>query len=1194
MKTMTAVSSTTSTRSKVGTALVAVAALAGIGGLSFAIVRLVINDQLFSVVEPFTQSSLEDFDNPSESTFSLTNADTTLAVKDDYLFLKTLAGYGTEDALSSGKSPFRSNMSASDNFLRDPAEAVTICGASEQASIDSVEVGLFPGPEFEENHPDLIEADGRNILVSLPPLHAEMFDNWEESNPLLDSTPGGRNWRGHFIWWETLDANGNQTMSYDGRHLDAAGNPIYDRRVAFTSSNPEVAIVYPNGAIFPISPGETRIAVNVCGQVSPEFVDVVVMSMDVGSSYVELGGNDFTPVTSTRSMDTRFIMGRLISNDLFQGNIEVPEGEVIQSVSIAANSLAEADIVGFGNARAPEDYDMFNADGTVNGFIRLYASANGGETWSLPIDITPNGITRIANSQTIEFAVEDQGTELLYAVELVHDHRSSRILTAQSEAEPATHVAETTTSTPRSANFAHAFENLFSTLRASFSPSIAQAREVLTYFNSAATRNEAWSRTSILPLYVLEEHAEIEGFPNIASIPDHAGIFTAQLHETPLVSIAGLGRRIGVNVVQSQTVQLVNPDANSNQGTFSFFSDDSISSAADQSLVDVREFSQIEEFGPDWTQHIAIPLPTMSIIGSEVGFGTITCANVPPNNPCPEYTKTSQVPDSGDLIDTVEALPNRIVATLPHPSVQLSHLDFTISTGSSEIVGNEVPQPGGVQVPDDNQNPIAPGPAIPGGGVLPPAPGGNALPTPDAANIPTCAEKQAAQGQAGVPEERRVVCLNPNDYADVEITSLEIEDRSQYNAYYAYRGVAGGQRVVVPIDVEDNAFKQLLLNNAITNRAFGDITLLYKRASTNEWKEAPVYPNPTALSEGELVLTAALTDLDEGLRWNSNNGTDMENGRVEYHLSLHLPSQPNAFTTDSLRSFNRLQIIAYNYTLLYNDSRPGQVLRADIQVGAINTARYEAWQQLTQQPFVLDPAQPNAQINLPGRAEGILFFNGAQNADPNTLGSDITLQTLKFAQMLDRRYQEFPQLLNTIQAEQGTEAAVKHIYKSVLDRIYPGEYVYEKICDAEGCAYWTDQIESGTLTPMGVTGAFLKSPEFIAPIRAAAPDPQRFDVEYLYVLMLKRGADGAGVDWLLQTYGADPNPLASIRRHILLDAEFNNRIATVEEQSGRQAAVEELYDACAEGPADRAGIEFWSQQPVSLEELRNTICAQYL
>lgn len=178
------------------------------------------------------------------------------------------------------------------------------------------------------------------------------------------------------------------------------------------SSRPQVAIVYPNGVVFPVSPGETQIRATACGKVS-NVVTVVVPDPNGDEQDLRLRQLSWRP---GNHLDTRFIDGTVISSATA---INPPVGERVRRVTL---SFRLAD---------PERFFGAPIDGQATqrsrGYITMYLSYNDGATWTEPIVVdeafTPEG------TASVDIAVPEgaEGNAFRWAMRFVADDNFARV-----------------------------------------------------------------------------------------------------------------------------------------------------------------------------------------------------------------------------------------------------------------------------------------------------------------------------------------------------------------------------------------------------------------------------------------------------------------------------------------------------------------------------------------------------------------------------------------------------------------------------------------------------------------------------------------------------------------------------------------------------------------------------------------------
>lgn len=445
---------------------------------------------------------------------------------------------------------------------------------------------------------------------------------------------------------------------------------------------------------------------------------------------------------------------------------------------------------------------------------------------------------------------------------------------------------------------------------------------------------------------------------------------------------------------------------------------------------------------------------------------------------------------------------------------------------------------------------------------------------PDAADCQTLIDQLAAGG--ATVNELPICPLDTPLFSSVEPGQLGL-----LNSLVTNRGEINGQRVIIHFSlgspVTDNLFagnteegQQISAENMraqvrrVAGGQFGspddhvDPPTIYRSAETHP---LPFYVVLETLDGGdpctpqnqidEFVCGNARYELRVG--WN-NNGAPFEAGGQEDRVQ---------FTT-----LNRLQTIAYNYSVVFGEDFDGHINRATL-------TEDDLAQIIVEHP------------ELAGRIDGVQFYN-----TPPAGQSPIDLASMKFVLMGDRTYEEFEHRIRATSERISVDAAIQQLYRSVFDRIYPNDLA--RISDDEGRAFWRNLIENGPLNEYGVTFNMLASEEYYNQLLATATNAQdeyRLNGNYAYLTTLRRGPDNEGLDYMVrEAQAVELDPLLFMRLLLIESDEFSARIGRIEEALGRPAMVEELYQTCLFRASDAEGVAYWASQDLTRDGLIDQFC----
>jgi hypothetical protein len=201
---------------------------------------------------------------------------------------------------------------------------------------------------------------------------------------------------------------GNLPNKVDPILKDNRGNDLDKTKyhIRYKSLNPEVAVVYPDGHVLPVSPGSTEIKASVCG---------LPISNPVS---VEVTREGFSNYNLTGQVNTRFINGVARSKVIDLGDLS---GKYIKKLTLylnISNAYKEA-------ARVHKK---------LSGEINFYASNDNGNTWvkadpfqmvaSINFekrDDTRTGKIEYPVSITFDFTHKRPGNQLRLAMEIIEN-----------------------------------------------------------------------------------------------------------------------------------------------------------------------------------------------------------------------------------------------------------------------------------------------------------------------------------------------------------------------------------------------------------------------------------------------------------------------------------------------------------------------------------------------------------------------------------------------------------------------------------------------------------------------------------------------------------------------------------------------------------------------------------------------------
>ncbi|MFA6296043.1 MAG: hypothetical protein WC663_01700 [Patescibacteria group bacterium] len=196
--------------------------------------------------------------------------------------------------------------------------------------------------------------------------------------------------------------------------------------------------------------------------------------------------------------------------------------------------------------------------------------------------------------------------------------------------------------------------------------------------------------------------------------------------------------------------------------------------------------------------------------------------------------------------------------------------------------------------------------------------------------------------------------------------------------------------------------------------------------------------------------------------------------------------------------------------------------------------------------------------------------------------TNITLPGIRFMMLNDRKYKEFNNYLNK---KKVTKKLVTWLYKKSLDRIYD-DNLY-KFADDDGVNYWYRQMTKirsrDRISREGVKFAISASTESRNELQELFAAKNEANAEFSYNVVLKRGGDQGGVNYLVDTF---KDSQKRMREDLANSFEYNNRLETIEKDNGRKAAIAELYETLYSRPADVAGVDYWAESNKTIPQIK--------
>ncbi len=196
--------------------------------------------------------------------------------------------------------------------------------------------------------------------------------------------------------------------------------------------------------------------------------------------------------------------------------------------------------------------------------------------------------------------------------------------------------------------------------------------------------------------------------------------------------------------------------------------------------------------------------------------------------------------------------------------------------------------------------------------------------------------------------------------------------------------------------------------------------------------------------------------------------------------------------------------------------------------------------------------------------------------------TNITLPGIRFMMLNDRRYKEFNTYLNK---KKTTKKLVAWLYKKGLDRIYD-DNLY-KFADDNGVNYWYRQMtkirKKDRISKEGAKFAISASTEARNQLQELFNSKNEANAEFSYNVVLKRGGDQGGVDYLIDTF---KDSQKRMREDLANSFEYNNRLETIEKEGGRKSAIAELYETLYARPADVSGVDYWAESNQTIPQIK--------
>jgi len=311
-----------------------------------------------------------------------------------------------------------------------------------------------------------------------------------------------------------------------------------------------------------------------------------------------------------------------------------------------------------------------------------------------------------------------------------------------------------------------------------------------------------------------------------------------------------------------------------------------------------------------------------------------------------------------------------------------------------------------------------------------------------------------------------------------------------------------------------------------------------EKADLSDKKEAKVYKDKDG--KNYFVLRGL-----KGGEFDDKNDEGYINGRFPYYFKFE--SEGKSSPIHSFKTLNRWQTIAYYYNLIFTD-------RLDFQsVDELKNYRGE-------------------------RKSGIEFYYKPRDAEP------LTLQGVKFA-LLNDPGKEFIERLKVTAGITGNKAQIERLYQIIHDRIYDDDL--EKYFDPAGVDFWVAQMEQieekKRIDLLGAMFGMMTSPEFFnTAVEQAGGDKLRAQAEIAYQIVLQRGADKPGLEYLKTTFKKNKE----MREYLVRSEEYDKRLEKIEKDKdlGRKVAIAKLYETIYGRPADVAGVEYWDQYKIKDEK----------
>lgn len=344
----------------------------------------------------------------------------------------------------------------------------------------------------------------------------------------------------------------------------------------------------------------------------------------------------------------------------------------------------------------------------------------------------------------------------------------------------------------------------------------------------------------------------------------------------------------------------------------------------------------------------------------------------------------------------------------------------------------------------------------------------------------------------------------------------------------------GANRVIVNVAGNDDLAKGML-NQAFVNN---NLKLNFGTDKNNLDKNAKVYYDSKTNR-----YYAVLRDLKGGEKDNYNQD-GFNDGRMKYYYRFSIGDKgvfldaDKKTTLGTFKTLNRKRTILYYYNWIFDRKYN---LEKDYDWNKIQDGGVKYW-----------------------------------------YDTNITLPGIRFMMLNDRRFDEFNKYLNN---KKKTKKLVNWLYKKVLDRIYD-DNLY-KFADQDGVNFWYQQMtkirQRDRISREGVKFGISSSRESRNQLEELFESKKEANAEFSYNVVLKRGGDQSGVNYLIKTFGDSQKRM---REDLANSFEYNNRLEAVEQQEGRKAAIAELYETLYARPADIAGVDYWTNTNLTIPQIK--------